>query len=52
MLGRQVAVLCDGAYDAGDHGVEFNAANLPSGQYFYHLTTSKQTLTKKMLVVK
>jgi tetratricopeptide (TPR) repeat protein len=52
ILGRQVAALLDGTYDAGIHTVDFDASNLPSGQYFYHLTTSKQTITKKMLVVK
>ncbi|MBN2010727.1 T9SS type A sorting domain-containing protein [candidate division KSB1 bacterium] len=52
ILGREVAVLMDGTYNAGTHDTEFNASQMPSGVYFYHLSTSTHTVTRKMLVVK
>ena len=38
VLGREITVLADKIYEAGNYEVEFNAANLPSGIYFYNLT--------------
>ncbi len=51
-LGRQVAVLAQDLLSAGVHHYQFNAQNLPSGLYIYHLTSCGQTLTKKMLLLK
>ena len=36
----------------GNYFVRFNAENLPSGVYFYRLTTDKGTETKKLILVK
>lgn len=52
VLGKKVATLVDMAKPAGAHSVQFNASDLPSGAYFYTLTTNAQTLTRKMLLVK
>ncbi|MEW5844415.1 MAG: T9SS type A sorting domain-containing protein [Bacteroidota bacterium] len=52
VLGREIQILADGVYEAGKHEVEFNAINLPSGVYFYNLTTGSNSITKKMLLVK
>jgi len=52
ILGREVQVLAYGVYEAGKYEVEFNASNLPSGVYFYNLTTGSNTITKKMLLMK
>jgi hypothetical protein len=38
--------------NSGMHTVNFNASNLPSGIYIYTLQTDKQTLTKKMTLLK
>lgn len=51
-LGRQVAKLADGPYQAGRHEVSFNASNLPSGMYFAQLKAGHATSTKKMLLLK
>jgi photosystem II stability/assembly factor-like uncharacterized protein len=52
ILGQKVAAILDQNMKAGIHDVEFNASNLPSGVYFYRLTTSKLVDTKKMILVK
>ncbi|MGB5289582.1 MAG: T9SS type A sorting domain-containing protein [Ignavibacteriaceae bacterium] len=59
-IGEEVALLVDEEKESGYHIVEFNAANMPSGVYFYQLravnpsTSSGQGFveTKKMLLIK
>ncbi|MCB9366822.1 MAG: T9SS type A sorting domain-containing protein [Calditrichaeota bacterium] len=50
--GREVATLVNGTLAAGQHTVEWNAAGLPSGTYFYSLKTATFTSTKKVLLLK
>jgi hypothetical protein len=52
LLGREVAVLTDGYREAGKHVSMFNGMTVPSGMYFYTLTTPGTSVTKKMLLVK
>jgi len=52
VLGSEVATLHDGYQSAGTHSVEFNAADLPSGVYFYRLEAGDQSSTKKLLLLK
>ncbi len=52
IVGRRVAKLIDEKREAGTHTVEFNAAGLSSGVYFYTMVTSGQTLTRKMMLIK
>jgi len=52
VLGREVANLADGVYEAGKHEITFDASKLPSGVYFYNLTTGNNSISKKMLLVK
>ena len=40
MLGRRVTTLVDDSQSAGSHSVSFDAANLSSGTYIYHLEAS------------
>lgn len=51
-LGREVARLVNGNVNAGSHTVDFNAAGLSSGIYFYRLTSGDFTDIKKMMIVK
>ncbi|MEP0548385.1 MAG: T9SS type A sorting domain-containing protein [Rhodothermales bacterium] len=37
MLGREVAVLADGRFDAGDHAVQLDGTELPSGVYLVRI---------------
>jgi len=52
ILGREIATLVNEEKPAGEYEVEFNAANLPSGIYFYQLRAGQFTETKKMILLK
>ncbi len=53
MLGKEVASYLDHYYiEAGEYNVEVNASSLPSGIYFYKLSTKDFTDVKKMTVLK
>jgi len=52
LLGREVCTLVDAVREAGEHQVQFDASELPSGMYFYTLTAGGYTRTQKMLLVK
>ncbi len=52
VIGKEVATLYNGLKDAGTHSAVFNAENLPSGIYFYTLTTDFGMLSRKMMLVK
>ncbi|MDF1612632.1 T9SS type A sorting domain-containing protein [Stygiobacter electus] len=52
VLGREIQILADGVYEAGKYEVEFNATNLPNGVYFYNFTTGRNSITKKMMLIK
>ncbi len=53
VLGKEVATILNHERTAaGNSTVVFNAQNLPSGYYFYRLTTGSFTITKKMLLVR
>ncbi len=52
LLGRQIAVLANGRYSAGEHSFTFDGTNLASGVYFYRLTAGTYTATKAMVLTK
>ncbi len=52
MLGRKIETLVNENQHAGVYSVTFNAVNLPSGTYFYRITTDNFVQTKKLLVIK
>lgn len=51
-LGQEIATLADGAYTAGTYRVDFNAAGLPSGAYFYRVQAAEFTAIRKMVLMK
>ncbi len=51
-LGQRVAELVNGQMSAGLHSVNFNAAGLSSGTYFYQLKVDGHSLVRKMNLLK
>ncbi len=52
MLGKETASLMNNVMNAGTHTVQWNAANIPSGVYFYRLTAGPYAMTKKLLLMR
>ena len=52
ILGREMSVLVNERKDAGSYEVEFDAAGLASGVYFYRFTAGQFVQTLRMDVVK
>jgi len=51
-LGKEVAIIVNGMYNAGEYEVSLDGASLSSGVYFYKITAGEFTETKKMLMTK
>ncbi len=47
-----MSTLINEKQNAGRHDVDFNASGLPSGIYFYKLTSGEFTETKSMILLK
>ncbi|MFQ5869572.1 MAG: T9SS type A sorting domain-containing protein [Candidatus Zixiibacteriota bacterium] len=52
LKGQRVAVLVEEFQEAGNHSVTWDATNFNSGVYFSRLTAGKQTVKRKMLLLK
>ncbi len=52
ILGKEVANLVNEYKNSGTYEIEFNAANLSSGTYFYQLKAGEFTQTKKSVLLK
>jgi len=50
--GRTVAILVDGVQAAGRHFVDFDGRGLAGGVYFYRLTGSSFSATRKLVLLK
>jgi hypothetical protein len=50
--GHVVNVLADGMHPAGPHSRQVNGQQLPSGVYFYRLTTDGFSQTKKLIITR
>ncbi|MDX1531501.1 MAG: ScyD/ScyE family protein [Rhodothermales bacterium] len=51
-LGREVAVLADGAHAAGPHTARFDGAGLPSGVYLCRLTSGNRSVLRHVTVLR
>jgi len=51
-VGREVMTLHDGYQQRGIHRVEFNGNALPSGVYFYRLSSGRFTTSQKLILMK
>jgi len=52
VLGREVATLLNRNMEAGSHAVSFIAEELPSGVYFYKLSSGDASQIRKMVLMK
>jgi hypothetical protein len=52
LLGREVATLAHEEMQPGEYRRTFDASNLPSGVYFYKLTSGSFTDVKKLILVR
>ena len=52
ILGRKVQELVNTKQAAGRYEIRFDASNLASGVYIYHLIAEKYIITKKMILLK
>lgn len=52
LLGNEIATLVDKEMQAGIYNIEFDAADLTSGLYFYQLRAGEFTDTKKLILIR
>lgn len=52
VLGRVVSTLADGEYEAGEHLVRWDAAGMPTGVYFYRISSGGRSGTGRMVLQK
>jgi hypothetical protein len=52
ILGNEIETLVNEEKPAGSYEIEFDAAGLPSGIYFYRLQAGSFVETKKMILMK
>jgi len=50
--GKEIKTLFSGIAVSGNYEFNFDGTGLPSGVYFYKLTSSKNSVTKKMILIK
>ena len=51
-LGEKVSSHVNKELDAGSHKINFDASSLPSGVYIYRIATKRNSVSKKMTLVK
>ena len=51
-LGREVAVVAEGTFEAGQHTAKFDASAMPAGVYILRLDAEGATRTQRMTVVR
>ncbi|MBA4313437.1 MAG: hypothetical protein C0417_12510 [Chlorobiaceae bacterium] len=52
ILGEEIDEIANGIYNPGRNSVLWNASRSPSGVYFYRLSTSTTSVTKKMVFIR
>ncbi len=51
-LGREVATVAEGRFEAGRYAVAFNGNGLASGVYYFRLVAGNFTMSRKMVLMK
>ncbi len=52
VVGQEVATLIDQEMEAGEHRTILHRGRLPSGVYYYRLTTGKQSRTRRFILLR
>ncbi|MBK8553877.1 MAG: T9SS type A sorting domain-containing protein [Ignavibacteria bacterium] len=52
VLGNEITSLVEAKQNPGTYEVEFKGENLPSGVYFYKLESGRNSVVKKMSLIK
>lgn len=52
ILGKEIAVLVNEELAPGNYSINYSAADLQSGIYFYRLSSGSYTASKKMILIK
>ncbi len=52
IVGQPIAVLFEGTKSSGEHIIEWDASDMPSGMYIYQLEVGTKIMTRKMTLVK
>jgi len=52
VLGNEITVLINRELSVGEYEADFNGSFLPSGIYFYKLTSGRHTQIRKMILIK
>jgi len=52
VLGREIKTLINKPLQPGEYEIDFDATGLPSGVYFYRLTSGRFNQTKKMVLLR
>ena len=52
VLGSELVTLVNEEKPAGNYSVQYNASHLPSGIYFYRLSSGSFSSTKKLILLK
>jgi|GEM_PF-4353163 len=52
ILGSEAAVIVDEYKDPGEYNIEFDAAGLPGGVYFYRLESENYSDSKKLIILR
>ncbi len=52
ILGNEIAILVNEQKSAGSYTVEFDATSLPSGIYFYQITSGSFSIVRKMVLLR
>jgi len=52
LLGKQIETLASKTQEPGLHSIQWSAANVPSGMYFYQIRAGEFVQTRKMVLLK
>ncbi|MEO1023017.1 MAG: T9SS type A sorting domain-containing protein [Bacteroidota bacterium] len=52
VVGQPIAVLMQGVMNSGEHQIDWDASDKPSGMYIYQLEVGNKIMTRKMTLVK